>query len=394
VPPSIPAVQTLADVLYANTTQPIVPEREWAMLVRSIAAGDEAALYRLFERSHPLVFTLLARITSSREAADDLTVDVYDDIRRCASSYEEANGSVLAWIMNLARARAIARLRDRQEDRQHGPGGGLLAIDTPDYRDLLRLREQSRALWQGLAGLSADERGAIEASFFRGCTYSEAAARLRLPVGEIRSRIRSALWKLREVLAPGAPRDASACSQGELACLHALSVLPPPEAAAHELHLESCWRCRGEVDALRPVIDAFVVWPTDILRPPAPLHARIVRRVAANRRAPPVASAAPRWTEPEWEEVAAGISCRLLATDAQRRRVSMLVRLAPGGEYPPHTHAGVEELHLLSGELWIDERKLHPGDYNRAEAGTGDRRVWSATGCTCVLVTSSEDILT
>jgi hypothetical protein len=53
----------------------------------------------------------------------------------------------------------------------------------------------------------------------------------------------------------------------------------------------------------------------------------------------------------------------------------------------------VEELHLLEGELWIDERKLYPGDYNRAEAGTGDKRVWSETGCTCVLITSTRDIL-
>jgi hypothetical protein len=71
----------------------------------------------------------------------------------------------------------------------------------------------------------------------------------------------------------------------------------------------------------------------------------------------------------------------------------MLVRLAPGSCYPPHTHAGVEELHLLDGELWIDDRKLYPGAYNRAEPGTGDERVWSETGCTCVLITSTLDKL-
>ncbi len=53
----------------------------------------------------------------------------------------------------------------------------------------------------------------------------------------------------------------------------------------------------------------------------------------------------------------------------------MLVRLAAGGKYPPHRHTGVEELHLLNGELWIDEIKLHPGDYHRAERGSADKRV-------------------
>jgi anti-sigma factor ChrR (cupin superfamily) len=71
----------------------------------------------------------------------------------------------------------------------------------------------------------------------------------------------------------------------------------------------------------------------------------------------------------------------------------MLVRLAPGASYPGHRHAGVEELHLLDGELWIDERKLFPGDYNYGAPGAGDESVWSETGCTCLLVTSTKDTL-
>ena len=68
-------------------------------------------------------------------------------------------------------------------------------------------------------------------------------------------------------------------------------------------------------------------------------------------------------------------------------------RLAPGTEYPPHRHSGVEELHLLAGELMIGDRQLFPGDYNRGEPGSVDHRVWSETGCTCVLVTSYRDVL-
>jgi anti-sigma factor ChrR (cupin superfamily) len=71
----------------------------------------------------------------------------------------------------------------------------------------------------------------------------------------------------------------------------------------------------------------------------------------------------------------------------------MLVRLAPGASYPAHTHAGEEELHLLHGELWIDGRKLFAGDYNHGAPGEGDESVWSETGCTCVLTTSTKDIL-
>jgi anti-sigma factor ChrR (cupin superfamily) len=131
----------------------------------------------------------------------------------------------------------------------------------------------------------------------------------------------------------------------------------------------------------------------DVLTPSASLQERLARRLADESRSafadPPAAS----WHEPDWIEVSPGIFCQLLANDAEGQRVSMLVRLLPNVEYPPHTHADLEELHLLDGELWIDDRKLIPGDYSRAEAGTSDRRVWSETGCTCVLITSTRDIL-
>ena len=183
------------------------------------------------------------------------------------------------------------------------------------------------------------------------------------------------------------------CDQAELVSAYAVHALPASDVAAVEAHLSSCPQCRRELETLRPIIDSFVSWPTDVLRPAASLQERLARRIAAETGGQPVLPAAPQWSEPEWEEVAPGISCKLLATDAEKHRISMLVRLAPGGEYPPHTHAGVEELHLLDGELWIDDRKLYPGDYNRAEPGTGDKRVWSETGCTCVLITSTKDIL-
>jgi len=135
------------------------------------------------------------------------------------------------------------------------------------------------------------------------------------------------------------------------------------------------------------------VLPMGILRPSASLQGRLARRIAAETGAPLVAPPAPQWLEPEWQDVGPGISCKVLASDFERHVVSMLVRLAPGGEYPPHTHAAVEELHILDGELWIDHRKLRPGDYNRAEIDTADERVWSETGCTCVLTTSTLDAL-
>ena len=183
------------------------------------------------------------------------------------------------------------------------------------------------------------------------------------------------------------------CEQSEATCAYALEVLPESEVAAAEAHIASCADCRRELESLRPVVNLFVSWPTDVLRPTTSLQTRLALRIAEETGKQPVLPPARRWSEPEWEQVAPGIECKLLATDDERGRVSMLVRLASGASYPAHTHAGVEELHLLDGELWIDERKLAPGDYNRAECATGDDRVWSETGCACVLITSFQDVL-
>jgi anti-sigma factor ChrR (cupin superfamily) len=175
--------------------------------------------------------------------------------------------------------------------------------------------------------------------------------------------------------------------------LFALQALPASETATVGAHIAGCPECRQELETLRPVVDALVAWPAEVVRPSTPLWDRLARRIAAETGGEPVSAARQAWVEPEWRDVAPGIACKLLATDAENDRVSMLVRLAPGTAYPSHRHAGVEELHLLDGELVIGDRTLYPGDYNRAEIGTVDRRVWSATGCTCVLITSYRDVI-
>jgi anti-sigma factor ChrR (cupin superfamily) len=183
------------------------------------------------------------------------------------------------------------------------------------------------------------------------------------------------------------------CEKVELVCAYALKVLPASEVAAVEAHIAACPDCQRELENLRPVLDRLVCWPTDVLRPTKSLQERLALRIAEETGKQPVPPPALQWSEPEWEQVAPGIECKLLATDTERHRVSMLVRLAPGASYPAHIHAGTEELHLLAGELWIDDRKLVPGDYNYGAPGASDDRVWSETGCTCVLVTSTEDLL-
>ena len=184
------------------------------------------------------------------------------------------------------------------------------------------------------------------------------------------------------------------CAKSELTNAHALQALPASEAAAAESHIVSCPDCRRELEAMDAVVDRFVFWPTDVLRPSRTLQKRLALRIAAETGRRPVLPPARKRFEPDWEVVAPGIECKLLSVDEEGHRVCMLVRLAPGANYPAHTHANVEELHLLDGELEIDDRQLLPSGCNCGAPGASDKRVWSEKGCTCLLVTSTGDVCT
>jgi RNA polymerase sigma-70 factor (ECF subfamily) len=199
---------TLGEVLYADPSKALVSEAEWVALVQCVASGDQSALHALYERTHRVVFTLVVRITANRETAEEVTLDVFHDVWRRASRYQEADGTVLGWIMNQARSRAIDRLRFEQRKKRVQPetGNPLPPTPTADPGDLIAFKQQSQTVRSALAVLTPDERQAIEAAFFAELTYAEVAAQLNQPLGTIKTRIRSGLHKLRIALADGERR--------------------------------------------------------------------------------------------------------------------------------------------------------------------------------------------
>jgi RNA polymerase sigma-70 factor (ECF subfamily) len=193
---------TLGDILYANKSKERVSEAEWTALVRSIAAGNQRALHALYEQTHRLVFTLIVRITNNRETAEELTLDVFHDVWRKASAYDPEGGSVVGWIMNQARCRAIDRLRFEQRKKRVN-GYADSPETSPVVADPLQacqLEEQNRILREALEVLTPGERVVIETAFFSELTYQEAAERLNQPLGTVKTRIRAGLTKLRHAL--------------------------------------------------------------------------------------------------------------------------------------------------------------------------------------------------
>jgi len=199
---SAPDTKTLGDILYADKSKVRVPEDEWLRLVRAVAGGDQGALHSLYGQTHRIVFTLIVRITADRETAEEVTLDVFYDVWRKAATYDPANGSVVGWIMNQARSRAIDRLRfDQRKKRVNTyPHSLRPTSDIVDPQQAFLFAEQSRLLRNALEVLTPEERNAIETAFFSELTYEETARNLNQPLGTVKTRIRSGLGKLREAL--------------------------------------------------------------------------------------------------------------------------------------------------------------------------------------------------
>jgi RNA polymerase sigma-70 factor (ECF subfamily) len=195
--------RTLGDVLYVNKAKVRISEKDWVALVQSIAARDQLALHSFYEQTHRIVFTLIVRITNDRETAEELTLDVFHDVWRRAPNYDPAGGSVVGWILNQARSRAIDRLRfehrkKRSANYEDDPHTTPAANDP---QQAYHLEEQSRLLRNALEVLTPEERRVIETAFFSELTYLEVAERLNQPLGTVKTRIRSGLGKLRQALA-------------------------------------------------------------------------------------------------------------------------------------------------------------------------------------------------
>jgi hypothetical protein len=117
--------------------------------------------------------------------------------------------------------------------------------------------------------------------------------------------------------------------------LDALQALSSDEVPEVEAQIAGCDDCQHEIEAIRRITGSFVCWPTDVLRPAVSLWDKLSKGIADETGESPVVP--PRSAKQlEWEEVAPGISVKILSTDTEKQPVSMLVRLAPGTDYPPH----------------------------------------------------------
>ena len=188
-----------------SSLEPSAKDLELGRLISSVAAGDQSALAELYDRSSRVAFGLVLRVVGDPAVAEEVTLDVYTQVWRQATSYDRSRGTPLAWLLTIARTRAIDRLRSgRQEKQRSEPLESADTVKAPagDPEETSALSEQQAIVREALAELAPDQREVIELAYYQGLSQSEIASTLGQPLGTVKTRTRLGLIKLRQTLGP------------------------------------------------------------------------------------------------------------------------------------------------------------------------------------------------
>jgi len=174
---------------------------EDSRLLQRIALRDESALAALYDMRCRLVFGLALRIVGNRAEAEEVLQEVFIQVWTKIETYKPELGTPLAWLVRIARNRAIDRLRSNSVRDRVAMDGGPSEPPVDDVEAQLSRIEAQRAVLHALGALPRDQRELIEHAFFLGLTHVELAERFKLPLGTVKTRVRTGLMSLKRDLA-------------------------------------------------------------------------------------------------------------------------------------------------------------------------------------------------
>ena len=180
-----------------------IKEAQMQTWITAIANHDEQALAELYEATLARVYGLTLRITRNTQAAEEVTEDVYWQVWREAPRFDSERGNVMAWLLTIARSRALDYLR-KADNVELCKEPELLLIDEParnsNPQDLLLTTQKNLLLNQALLQLEPIQRQLIAMAFFRGLTHEEITSSTGIALGTVKSHIRRALKHLHDTL--------------------------------------------------------------------------------------------------------------------------------------------------------------------------------------------------
>ncbi len=173
-----------------------------AAALARIAGGDRAALQTVYRLTSAKLFGVALRILGERSEAEDVLQEVYVTVWRKAADFDANRASPMTWLIAITRNRAIDRLRASRQSRRAEPieAASDLADASPGAESALASAQEHVRLHGCLGELTERERAALRGAFFDGNTYEDLAARMKVPLGTIKSWIRRAMIKLKACL--------------------------------------------------------------------------------------------------------------------------------------------------------------------------------------------------
>jgi RNA polymerase sigma-70 factor (ECF subfamily) len=193
-----------ADRMPPVTTSPrpevaVDPRTGDELALARLARGDVEALPELHARFAPLVHAVATRILDDAGLAEECTQDVFVSLWRHAGRYDAGRARPGTWIFGITRNRALELARGRRA-RPADPRAEVDAGDVaPAPDDVVARAEAAERIALAMAALPADLYEVLRLAYFDGLSHSEIAARLHLPLGTVKGRIRAALERLRRV---------------------------------------------------------------------------------------------------------------------------------------------------------------------------------------------------
>jgi RNA polymerase sigma-70 factor (ECF subfamily) len=171
-------------------------------LIQQVAKQDRDAFSQLYDRFSTLVFTLAMRMLKARSDAEDLLREVFVQVWRQAQNYSAERGSPEAWIINIARSRAIDKIRSiRRMQKSFVLTDDPARAESPENVESSAAESETRlTMNSALANLPDPQRKVLELAYFDGLTQNEIADRLAEPLGTVKTRMRSGIQRLREML--------------------------------------------------------------------------------------------------------------------------------------------------------------------------------------------------
>ncbi len=169
--------------------------------MQAISRGDESALAALYDRYRLILFGLILRILHDRQEAEDVLQEAILQVWRRANDFDAARGRAFTWLVTIARSRALDRLRVLSSRSRFVNAGEQTPSDEfIDTAQELVKSEEGELVRQALRELPEEQRQTLLLAYFEGLTQSEIALRLGDPLGTVKTRMRSGLIKLRELL--------------------------------------------------------------------------------------------------------------------------------------------------------------------------------------------------